>query len=78
MSAEGVTDALVAAVDDGAYDVIMANYANPDMVGHTGDWDAAVARPARSSTGAWAGSRTPCWPRMPRRSPRAGRARSWS
>ena len=42
MSAAGVTDALVAAIESGRYDVIMANYANPDMVGHTGVWDAAV------------------------------------
>jgi 2,3-bisphosphoglycerate-independent phosphoglycerate mutase len=42
MSARGVTDALVAAIDSGAYDFIVANYANPDMVGHTGVWDATV------------------------------------
>jgi 2,3-bisphosphoglycerate-independent phosphoglycerate mutase len=42
MSAEGVTDALVGAIEGGRFDVIMANYANPDMVGHTGVWDAAV------------------------------------
>jgi 2,3-bisphosphoglycerate-independent phosphoglycerate mutase len=42
MSAAGVTDALVAAIDGGAYDFIIANYANPDMVGHTGVWDATV------------------------------------
>jgi 2,3-bisphosphoglycerate-independent phosphoglycerate mutase len=43
MSAAGVTDALVEAVDADAYDLIVANFANPDMVGHTGVWDAAVA-----------------------------------
>jgi 2,3-bisphosphoglycerate-independent phosphoglycerate mutase len=43
MSAAGVTDALVEAIGSGAYDVIMANYANPDMVGHTGIWTAAIA-----------------------------------
>jgi 2,3-bisphosphoglycerate-independent phosphoglycerate mutase len=42
MSAPGVTDALVRAIESGAYDVIVANYANPDMVGHTGDWDATI------------------------------------
>jgi 2,3-bisphosphoglycerate-independent phosphoglycerate mutase len=42
MSAAGITDALVAAIESGAHDVIMANYANPDMVGHTGVWDATV------------------------------------
>jgi len=42
MSAAGVTDAIVEAIESGAYDVIMANYANPDMVGHTGVWEATV------------------------------------
>ncbi|MBA2701255.1 MAG: 2,3-bisphosphoglycerate-independent phosphoglycerate mutase [Chloroflexi bacterium] len=42
MSAAGVTDALVAAIESGRYDFIVANYANPDMVGHTGDWGATV------------------------------------
>ena len=43
MSAAGVTDELVAAIGSGRYDFIVANYANPDMVGHTGVWDATVA-----------------------------------
>jgi 2,3-bisphosphoglycerate-independent phosphoglycerate mutase len=43
MSATGVTDAIVAAVESGAYDLVIANFANPDMVGHTGVWDATVA-----------------------------------
>ena len=42
MSADGVTAALVSAIDSGDYDLIVANFANPDMVGHTGVWDAAV------------------------------------
>jgi len=42
MSASGITDAIVAAIESGRYDLIAANYANPDMVGHTGVWDAAV------------------------------------
>ena len=42
MSAPGVTDALVAAIGSGAYDLIVANYANADMVGHTGVWDATI------------------------------------
>ncbi len=37
-----MTDALVEAIGAGKYDFIVANYANPDMVGHTGVWDAAV------------------------------------
>ncbi|WP_111415290.1 2,3-bisphosphoglycerate-independent phosphoglycerate mutase [Billgrantia lactosivorans] len=42
MSAVEVTDRLVEAIDAGHYDLIVCNYANGDMVGHTGDFDAAV------------------------------------
>nr|WP_299245206.1 2,3-bisphosphoglycerate-independent phosphoglycerate mutase [uncultured Halomonas sp.] len=42
MSAVEVTDRLVAAIDAGSFDLIVCNYANGDMVGHTGDFDAAV------------------------------------
>jgi 2,3-bisphosphoglycerate-independent phosphoglycerate mutase len=42
MSAPGVTDELVAAIGSGDYDFIVANYANADMVGHTGVWDATL------------------------------------
>ena len=42
MSAGPITDHLVAAVERGEHDFIVANYANPDMVGHTGVWSAAV------------------------------------
>ena len=42
MSAEEVTDKLVAAIESGNYDAIICNYANGDMVGHTGVFDAAV------------------------------------
>ena len=42
MSCPEVTDQLVGAIQDG-YDLIVVNYANPDMVGHTGDLDAAIA-----------------------------------
>jgi 2,3-bisphosphoglycerate-independent phosphoglycerate mutase len=42
MSAPGVTDALVEAIASDRYDFIVANYANPDMVGHTGRWEATV------------------------------------
>ncbi len=42
MSAPGVTDALVEAIGSGRYDFIVANYANPDMVGHTGVWTATI------------------------------------
>ena len=42
MSAPRVTDEVVKAVHGGHYDVIICNLANPDMVGHTGDFDATV------------------------------------
>ncbi len=42
MSAYEVTDAVVEKVLSGEYDVIIINYANCDMVGHTGIFDAAV------------------------------------
>lgn len=42
MSAVEVTDKLVAAIDSGVYDLIVVNYANTDMVGHTGDIGAAI------------------------------------
>jgi 2,3-bisphosphoglycerate-independent phosphoglycerate mutase len=41
MSAAEVTDRLVAAIDDGRHDFILVNYANTDMVGHTGVFEAA-------------------------------------
>ncbi len=43
MSAQGVTEALIDAIASDRYDFIVANFANPDMVGHTGVWDATVA-----------------------------------
>jgi 2,3-bisphosphoglycerate-independent phosphoglycerate mutase len=42
MSAAGVTDVIVKAVENDAYDVIIVNFANPDMVGHSGKLEAAV------------------------------------
>lgn len=43
MSAREVTDRLVDAIASGHYDFIVVNYANADMVGHTGRFDAAIA-----------------------------------
>ncbi|MES9856937.1 MAG: 2,3-bisphosphoglycerate-independent phosphoglycerate mutase [Sedimenticola sp.] len=43
MSALEVTEKLEKAIESGRYDVIICNYANADMVGHTGDYQAAVA-----------------------------------
>ena len=42
MSALEVTDKVVAAIESGKYDFIILNYANGDMVGHTGVMEAAV------------------------------------
>lgn len=43
MSAPEVTDKLVEAILSGTYDLIICNYANPDMVGHTGIMSAAIS-----------------------------------
>jgi len=42
MSAPELTDKAVAAIGSGKYDLIVLNYANPDMVGHTGSLPAAI------------------------------------
>ena len=42
MSAAGVTQKLLEAIHSRQYDFIIVNYANPDMVGHTGDIEAAI------------------------------------
>ncbi|SEL96276.1 2,3-bisphosphoglycerate-independent phosphoglycerate mutase [Acinetobacter sp. DSM 11652] len=42
MSAYEVTDELVNAINSGEFDLLVVNYANGDMVGHTGVFDAAV------------------------------------
>ncbi|MGF7177416.1 2,3-bisphosphoglycerate-independent phosphoglycerate mutase [Azospirillum doebereinerae] len=42
MSAAEVTDRVVEALDSGVYDLVVINYANPDMVGHTGILEAAI------------------------------------
>lgn len=41
MSAPEVTDKLIDAIDGGAFDLIIVNFANGDMIGHTGDLQAA-------------------------------------
>jgi 2,3-bisphosphoglycerate-independent phosphoglycerate mutase len=42
MNAELVTDEVCKAITEGDFDTIICNFANPDMVGHTGDFDATV------------------------------------
>src|SRR5690606_2591766 len=41
-SAEGVTDVLCKAIESGSYDFTLCNYANCDMVGHTGVLPAVI------------------------------------
>ena len=43
MSAHEITDKLLAAIEENKHHLIILNFANPDMVGHTGDMDATVA-----------------------------------
>ena len=43
MNSTLLTDKLVAAIESGEHDLIVCNYPNGDMVGHTGKFDAAVA-----------------------------------
>lgn len=42
MSAPEVTDMLIQKIEEGKYDFILVNYANPDMVGHTGNEQASI------------------------------------
>ncbi|WP_026072772.1 2,3-bisphosphoglycerate-independent phosphoglycerate mutase [Nodosilinea nodulosa] len=42
MSAEAVTQTAIAAIEKGIYSLVVINYANPDMVGHTGQMEATV------------------------------------
>jgi 2,3-bisphosphoglycerate-independent phosphoglycerate mutase len=43
MRANEITEYALAQIEAGTYDVIVMNYANADMVGHTGVWDATIA-----------------------------------
>jgi len=51
MSAPELTDKAVEAIGSGRYDLIVLNYANPDMVGHTGSLPAAVKAVETVDTG---------------------------
>ena len=51
MSAPELTEKVVAAIDSGKYDLIVLNYANPDMVGHTGSLQAAIKAVETVDTG---------------------------
>lgn len=50
MNAEIVTEHLLKAIAEQSYDVIICNYANCDMVGHTGVWEAALKAVATIDT----------------------------
>lgn len=51
MSAPELTDKAVAAIGGGKFDLIVLNFANPDMVGHTGKLDAAIKAVEAADTG---------------------------
>jgi 2,3-bisphosphoglycerate-independent phosphoglycerate mutase len=51
MSALELTDKAVAAIDGGKYDLVVLNFANPDMVGHTGSLPAAIKAVETVDTG---------------------------
>jgi 2,3-bisphosphoglycerate-independent phosphoglycerate mutase len=51
MSAPELTDKAVAAIDSGKFDLIVLNFANPDMVGHTGILAAAIKAVETVDTG---------------------------
>ena len=51
MSAPELTDKAVEAIKSGKYDLIVLNYANPDMVGHTGSLSAAIKAVETVDTG---------------------------
>ena len=51
MSAPELTDKAVEAIGSGKYDLIVLNYANPDMVGHTGSLPAAIKAVEAVDTG---------------------------
>lgn len=75
MSAYEVTDKLLALLDEDKYDVVILNFANPDMVGHTGVMDAAVkameavdtcaGKIVKKSACTWRGGLHNCRPRQP-------------
>jgi 2,3-bisphosphoglycerate-independent phosphoglycerate mutase len=51
MSAPALTDKAVEAINSGKYDLVVMNYANPDMVGHTGSLPAAIRAVQTVDTG---------------------------
>ena len=58
MRAEAIGDTIVKAVNDTAFDLVVANFANADMVGHSGKLE-PPSRPAKPWTRSWAASTRP-------------------
>ena len=52
MKSAEITDALIARLEAGKYRTLRVNYANGDMVGHTGNYDAAIDRGRDGRSGA--------------------------
>jgi len=44
MSADGIADNVIKAINDTAFDVVVVNFANADMVGHSGKIEPTVER----------------------------------
>jgi 2,3-bisphosphoglycerate-independent phosphoglycerate mutase len=65
MSAPELTAKAVEAIGTGTHDLIVLNFANPDMVGHTGSLPAAI-RAVEAVDEGLGGSATRCWPRAAR------------
>ncbi len=42
MSAEGITDGVIHAIESGSFDAVVMNFANADMVGHSGNLEATI------------------------------------
>ncbi len=59
MSAPELTDKAVAQINSGKYDLVVLNYANPEMVGHTSSLEVAI-KAVRRSTRGWAASWKRC------------------
>ena len=58
MKAEAIGDAIVKAVNDTAFDLVVANFANADMVGHSGKLEPTI-KAARPWTRNWGASTRP-------------------
>jgi 2,3-bisphosphoglycerate-independent phosphoglycerate mutase len=53
MSAAGVTEKVISAIDQGSFDVIVMNYANADMVGHSGKLEPTIRACEAVDAGLW-------------------------